>query len=214
MFLFMILLFPTVLGFCAAHSDKKIYGFMIALGAVSGIAVCACSAVFSYMHRIPQYSLVINFFYYFLKIYALPLLLLYAAYFFVTKDSFDFRVKAFFPVVASFYAIYMPYCIIAASDASFSFFLLFVKPVVMLSMVFLSSLIAYRIYCRALENSVSRIVLLGFCEFFVLALPALLEALWLMCLMLPVVYIAAVIYALVALILFFISSRGRSDFLF
>ncbi len=214
MFLFMILLFPTVLAFCCVHSNKKIYGFLISLGAFTGVLVSGFTAAFSYMHRIPEYSFVSNFFYYFLKEYALPLILVYALYFFLTKDSVEFRVKAFFPVVASFFAIYMPYCIIAASSAAFSFYLLFVKPVVMLSMIFLCSLITYKIYCSAQEKNIKGIIAYSFCAILILAVPAVLESLWLMCIALPVVYSVAVCYALVSLVLFFMNSRQNARFLF
>ena len=62
MFAFMVLLFPIVLGFCCAHSTKRIYGFLIAIGAFTGIVVSGCTAVFSYMHRVPEYSFASNFF--------------------------------------------------------------------------------------------------------------------------------------------------------
>lgn len=216
MFLFMVLLFPTVLAFCCVHSDKKIYGFLIACGAFLGILVSGFTAAFSYMHRIPEYSFFSNFFYYFFKQYALPLILVYALYFFITKDSYEFRVKAFFPFVTSFFAIYMPYCIIASATSSveFSFYILFIKPVEMLSMIFLCSLIAYKIYCATLEKKVKTIVLYSIFALLVLALPAILETLWLMCIALPFVYIAAVCYGFVALILFFVNSRQNAKFLF
>ena len=113
----------------------------------AGIIASAGTALFAYMHRIPEYSVSSNFFYYFLKEYAFPMILVYALYFFTTKDSVEFRVKAFFPLIAAFYAIYMPYCVIASSNAAFSFFQLFVKPVLMLSEVFIASLFVYKIYC-------------------------------------------------------------------
>lgn len=183
---------------------------MVFIGALAGILVSGGTAVFSYMHRVPEYSFVSNFLYYTLKEYALPVVLVYAVYFFVTKDDFDFRVKAFFPVLSSFQAIYMPYCTIASNTAAFSFYLLFVKPVVVLSMVFLCSLIAYKIYRCANENKILFIVLYALAALVTLLVPAVLETMWLMEMLLPLVYVAAVLYGLLALILFFVETH-RED---
>lgn len=214
MFLFLILLFPTVLWFCCAHSSKKIYGFLIAVGAFLGVVVSGCAALFSYSHRIPEFSAASNFFYYFLKEYALPLILVYTLYFFTTKDSVEFRVKAFFPVSAAFYAVYMPYCVVSSANSAFSFFQLFVKPVLVLSMVFLASLFAYKIYCAALEKNLRNIFVFSFFALVSLVVPALLETMYLLCVALPAVYAAAVVFAAAALLLFFLNSRKDSKFLF
>lgn len=214
MFLFLILLFPTALYFCCSHSSKKIYGFLVATGAFLGILASGGTALFSYMHRIPEFSVVSNFFYYFLKEYVLPLILVYALYFFATKDSVEFRVKAFFPVVAAFYAVYMPYCVIASSSAAFSFFQLFIKPVLMLSMVFMASFFAYRIFCAAVSRNIRKIVVLSLFALVMLLIPPALETMELLCIALPVVYILAAFFSLFALVLFFVNSREDAKFLF
>lgn len=214
MFLFLILLFPTVLCFCCFHSTKKIYGFLVAAGAFLGIFASGCTALFSYMHRIPEFSLCSNFFYYFLKEYGLPLILVYALYFFTTKDSVEFKIKSFFPVVAAFYAVYMPYCVIASSNAAFSFFQLFAKPVLMLSEVFFASFFAYRIYCAAVSKNISRIIVLSFSALVMLVIPPALETMYLLSIALPVVYVVASVFALFALVLFFVNSRQDAKFLF
>lgn len=214
MFLFLILLFPTVLCFCCFHSTKKIYGFLVASGAFLGILASGCTALFSYMHRIPEFSVCSNFFYYFLKEYVLPLVLVYALYFFATKDSVEFKIKAFFPVSAAFYAVYMPYCVISSSSAAFSFFQLFIKPVLMLSMVFMASFFAYRIYCAAVLKNISKIIVLSFLALIALLVPPALETMYLLCIALPVVYIVAVVFALFALVLFFVNSRKADGFIY
>lgn len=214
MFLFLILLFPTVLCFCCVHSSKKIYGFLITLGAFLGVVVSGCAALFSYSHRIPEFSVASNFFYYFFKEYALPLVLVYALYFFATKDSVEFKVKAFFPVAASFFAVYMPYCVVSSANSAFSFFQLFVKPVMVLSMVFMASFFAYKIYCAALEKNIKKIFVLSVFALFSLVFPAVLETMYLLCIALPAVYAAAVVFAAAALLLFFLNSRKDAKFLF
>lgn len=214
MFLFLILLFPTALYFCCSHSSKKIYGFLVATGAFLGILASGGTALFSYMHRIPEFSVVSNFFYYFLKEYVLPLILIYALYFFATKDSVEFKVKSFFPVVAAFYAVYMPYCVIASSREAFSFFQLFIKPVLMLSMVFMASFFSYRIYCAAISKNIGKIVFLSLLALVMLLIPPALETMELLSIALPVVYILAAVFALFALVLFFVNSRKDAKFLF
>ncbi len=179
-----------------------------------GILASGATALFSYMHRIPEFSVCSNFFYYFLKEYVLPLVLVYALYFFTTKDSVEFKIKAFFPVVAAFYAIYMPYCVIASASTAFSFFQLFAKPVLMLSEVFMASFFAYKIYCTVVSKDISKIIVLSVLALVMLVIPPFLETMELMCIALPVVYIVAVIFALFALVLFFINSRKDDGFIY
>ena len=198
MYLFMMLLIPLVLVFyCIKTSDKAVIPVCI-FGGIVSIVVCICTALFAFLHRIPEYSFASNFSYYSLREYILPVVLLYAFYFLVSKDEISFKIKAFFPLSASFYAFYMPYLIIVSNESAFSFYELFVKPVLVISMLILiekalEKLAQYSIQKKTFGLIISSVVLA-----FVLFVPPFLNTLWITNWMNPLFIILSVVYILLA----------------
>lgn len=214
MYLFMFILIPAILVYEFLKAQNKMVLLLIIAGTLTGILVSTLTAVFTYLHRVPEYSFASNFVYYLLSFYALPVLLVYLAYFFCTKDEIGIRVKAFFPVTVSFYAVFMPYIIIASDNSLCSFFMLFAKPVLLVSMLFLCSRLCYNIF-DGLENNVpAKIVVNGLLAAIVLCVPAALETLWLINVLEPLVYGIAVVFSLGALVLFFVESRHGTKYFF
>ena len=73
-FLFMFVLIPAVLIYASLKAENKIINLLIVIGGVCGVLVSAITAVFSYMHRIPEYNFFSNFVYYVLRLTISPLL--------------------------------------------------------------------------------------------------------------------------------------------
>lgn len=205
MFLFMIMLIPAVLVFCGIRAGDKTEVAVTVSGAVTGVLVSLLVAAFSFRHRIPEYSFAANFLYYAAEEYIVPLLLLYIAYFFITKDTVEFRIRSFFPVTAGFFSVYMPYCIISASGSVFSFFELFVKPVLFLSMLVLASFAVFYIGKQACEKNIKRMVAGGVLLAFILFVPPFLNTLWILDVFAPAMYVLSAVYAFFAACLFFSS---------
>lgn len=127
MYTFSILLLPLALSLYCAHSKRKSDALIIITGLLTGFFVLACKEFFTFSHRIVLYSFGRNFAYLFFREALIPLAVLYAAFFFLSKDTKEFRIKAFFPLLASFYTVYLPYLVITGPEARV-FFTLFVKP--------------------------------------------------------------------------------------
>ena len=81
MFLFMILLFPAVLGFYWVRTSETKIRTLIFTGFLIGVFVDIFMALFTYLHRIPEYNFISNMLYFSLKNYILPSVILYLVYF-------------------------------------------------------------------------------------------------------------------------------------
>lgn len=210
----MFILIPAILVYECLKAEDKVVLLLIIAGSLSGVLVSLCTAVFTYLHRVPEYSFLPNFLYFLLKFYALPVVLLYAVYFFCTKDDFDVRIKAFFPVTVSFYAVFMPYMIIASDSSLASFFMLFVKPVLLVSMLFILSRLCFNIADGMRTHVPSKIAVNALCALLAFCIPSALETLWLLNVAEFLVYAVSALYALFALVLFFVESRNGTKYFF
>lgn len=212
--IFMFALIPAVLTYTCIKAGNRFVNLIVLCGGLSGILVSACTAFFSYMHRIPEYSFMSNFLYFFLKFYFVPMVLLYAVYFLCTKDELSVRLKAFFPLTAAFFAIYMPYCIYADASALKGFFFLFVKPVLCLSMIFYCSVFVNNFFYGINEKKGAVCTVNSICFLVASVLPAVLETMWLLNIAEIAVYAVSVVYSAGALVLFFVKSRQEGRYFF
>lgn len=194
---------------CVRAKDKSIISVVVT-GGVSGILVSACVAIFTYLHRVPELSFGVNISYSLMNEYLVPVVLLYAIYFLLTRDDVQFKIKAFFPLMGSFYAVYMPYRIFSSTEGAYSFFQLFVKPLVVLSFVMYVCKAIFELTKAIKEKKVLDIVLssvLGVISFLV---PAAIETIYLVTVLPVLVYGVSAFYVLSAAVFFFIESR-RED---
>lgn len=213
MFLFMFVLLPMALLYCCLRSsDKSVIGVALT-GALSGVFVCGALALFTYLHRIPQFSFIGNTLYVLLKEYIIPVVLLYTVYFFATSDEKLFKIKSFMPLMLAFYSIYMPYRIIAGTDGAFSFYSLFVKPVCILAMIIYLAKMLF-LFNEGLEQKNTKNSILSVL-FIILAfiIPACMEGLYSLAFIVPVVYAVDFLYCLGALILVFCDCKKQNSFL-
>ena len=194
MFTFLVLLIPCVLIFSCIHSKEKVSGAVSGIGFLLGVIFCAACAFSSFKHRIPDFNLTSNIIYYTVFEYVVPVIVLFLIYFFGTKDSFEFRTKAFFPLCAGFYSVYMPYVIIASSYSAFTFFELFVKPVLVLSMLILASAAVLGIGKASCQRKIFQIILYSMLTAVILFVPPCLNSIWLLDVLLPAVFSVSVVY--------------------
>lgn len=214
MYLFMFIIIPAILVYSCIRAENKIVLLLSLAGAFTGVLVSICTALFTYLHRVPDYNLFSNFFYYLLTFYALPMILLYSVYFFITKDSLEIRVKAFFPLTASFYAVFMPFMIIGSDNCLNSFFMLFAKPVLLISMLFVASRLLYNIFDGSRNSNLSKILVNSLLFLMTLSLPALMESMWILNMAEILVYAISIVFGLFALGLFFVESRREYKYFF
>ena len=135
MLLFLILLLPCALtAYAVFIKDKKII-LPVFAGLITAVVVCACRFFFSYEHRLIYDSFSENFIYYLLKQNLLPLLIVSVVYALVSRDTAEYKVKNFFPLLCSFFAVYLPYCVITSSEIYYQAYDIFLKPVIYLAML-------------------------------------------------------------------------------
>lgn len=207
----MILFLPLVSLYLCLRSNDKAVIFVSVLGFVFAVVECFLIAVFSYMHKVLENNIFSNFIYFFLKENLLPLLVGYLVFFFITKDEKEFRIKALFPFSISFFAVYLPYFCIASDGVMYSFFELFLKPVMIFTMLFFASDGVYKAYKMIQKKAIVKAI---FCILFVLfsiAVPSMLEALWNLKYVTMLVYFTMIVFALGGVISFFISLNKENS---
>ncbi len=197
----MIVLIPSVLVFYCMKARDRALVSVAAAGMVSGLFVCVCTALFTFLHRIPEYSFGSNFAYYAAREYILPLAVLYALFFFVSRDSFSFKIKAFFPLSAGFLSVFMPYMTIASNGSVFSFYEIFAKPAIWLSMVVTTSFLVTRLSHANMEKKNGLIAVYSVLLAFTIFIPPFLNALWITNWLRGLFVVAGTLYILEALAL-------------
>lgn len=208
MFLFMLVLFPSVLVFFGLRVKDKVV-MPVAIGsAVFGVLSCLTLSVLSFRHRIVPFSFFSNWFYFSKTEYILPLLLVSVLYFIITKDNVSFKARNIFVVALAFFAIYMPFCIIGGDAKQFSFFEIFMKPAMILSMTVFFSFFALLLKKNICTKNTPLIVLDCMFLLVLLLLPPAVNALWLVKMLLPVVYLGAVAYCLLSVVPFALLIRA------
>lgn len=135
MLLFLLLLFPVSLVLYFTFTKEKKFLLVVYMGFITAVIVCAVAFITSYPHRIIPDSFFKNYLYYFIKITFLPMLLLPAAFCVFSKNSPDFKAKSIFPLMASFYVVFLPYHIMSLTDSRYSLYDISLRPIIYLAMI-------------------------------------------------------------------------------
>ncbi len=136
MYLFMLLLLPLILAAWIFYKREPHQIPVIFTGLISAVLVCGFRAFFLYSHRIIPLSFESNMLYLLIRQTLLPIMVLYGVFFAVSRDTISYKVEALFPLLISFYMLYLPYTILSGADHIITTFLLFVKPVLFTVMIF------------------------------------------------------------------------------
>ena len=136
MYLFMLLLLPLILAAWIFYKREPHQIPVIFAGLISAVLVCGFRAFFLYSHRIIPLSFESNMLYLLIRQTLLPIMVLYGVFFAVSRDTISYKVEALFPLLISFYMLYLPYTILSGADHIITTFLLFVKPVLFTVMIF------------------------------------------------------------------------------
>ena len=153
MLLFLLLLFPVSLVLYFLFAREKKFSLVVFIGFFTGILVCAIHFIVSYAHRLIPDSFFQNYFYYFIKLSFLPMLLVPAGFCVLSKITWEYKAKAIFPLMASFYAVYLPYYIMSMTDSRYSLYDISLRPLIYLAMIIQISYSAKRlVYCIQEDN--------------------------------------------------------------
>ena len=205
MLIFLLFLLPvSLIAYAFFVKDKKIILPIIA-GLLTAVVVCACRFFFTYEHRLVYDSFSEIFSYYVVKQAFLPLFVVSAVYGLISRDAAEFKVKNFFPLLTTFYAIYLPYCVITASEYYYQAYDIFLKPVIYLAMLVMISFClidgfeafkAKKIVCIIFD-----VLIIGVYAFY----PAVSDALYAINYSFAVILLIGIIYSALPVVYFILS---------
>lgn len=184
---------PVSLFIYFSVTGEKRFSTLSFTGFFIGMLVCAVRFIFFYSHRLVPESFLSNFLFYFIFICLLPMIL-YGVYVLLTKDSVEFKLKAFFPLMASFGAVYYPYYFLTMSGSLYTGYDLFFRPVIYLAMLAGIELAFVKIYEAFKNKNTLNKVLYIIMAVFYLVFPAIVDTSYIMNILFWLFAIFAVLY--------------------
>lgn len=208
MYFFMFLLLPLILAaWCFYKKDSHLIP-VIFTGAVAAVLVCGFKAFFLYSHRIIPYSFESNVIYLLVRQTLLPVVLLYGIFFAWSKDEISYKVEAFFPLLISFYMLYLPYTIVSTSEGLYTTFPLIVKPVLFVVMIFSLALSAKHIEKTVKNKKYAFSVIWAIIGLVSVVVPSLLEGMYILDMNYLLLLILSGVYSAALPVLFILSRFG------
>ncbi len=135
MLLFLILFMPCVLAlYCFVSKNKKVAP-VIFIGLMVALLYCAVRVIGTFSHRIIPDSFGTNYFYYLIRFTVIPVITIYALYVLLTRDTWEFKISMFFPLLGTFYAVFIPYKVVAFTQSVYSGYDLFLRPMIYMAMI-------------------------------------------------------------------------------
>lgn len=202
MILFASLLLPVFLiGYFIIKQDKSIV-IPVSIGVIIAVLVCLFRMFFVYAHRIIPYSFSQNFIYYLLRQSVLPVFIIYGLFFLFSKDNLEYKIKMCFPLLISFYMVYLPYIIITSSEGLYSFYPLFVKPIVFLMMIIVFAQCIKKIFETFNNKKYVFFVLYILLLIIYLAAPAVFDALYVIDTDIFIMSVSSIVYCALPIVYF------------
>lgn len=204
----MFLLLPLVLAaWCFYKRDSHLLP-VIFTGAVPAVLVCGFKAFFLYSHRIIPYSFESNVLYLLIRQTLLPVILLYGLFIVWSKDKISYKVEAFFPLLISFYMLYLPYTIVSTTEGLYTSFPLFVKPVLFVVMIFSLALSAKHIEKSIRNRKIIFAIIWILIGLVSVVIPSLLEGMYILDMNYLLVLVLSAVYSALLPVLFILSRFG------
>ena len=215
MYLFLFLALPIFyIIFVQINEDKKSLsqGFMIFFGIFVAALFYLIDFFVSNSYVDFRYG-VFKIYPHFFKIFTLiPFLICGLILFLFAKDKIAFKLQNFFPLLLGFYTVYLPYQIIS-KNANFDFFLLFVLPIIIFTMLILLDFsMNYIIFL--IEKKLNKKILLIVIPLiiYVLGMPALLCSMYYQASLLPLVYIFVILQSAMVVLFNLFSTKIQGFF--
>lgn len=130
MLTFLLLFFPSIILIHYLWNKNNKMVLVALVGIIASVVLAACKSFFFLAHRVVSYSFTDNFVYYLTRESVVPVIVVFALYLLVSRDSLDFKLQSVFSLEAGFYAIYLPYCVFNSELMEYSFYPIFFKPLV------------------------------------------------------------------------------------
>ena len=205
----MFLLLPLVLAIWCFYKKDPHSIPVIAAGLITAVLVCGFRAFFLYAHRIIPLSFASNMIYLLLRQTLIPVVVIYGVFFLVSKDTISYKVEALFPLLSSFYLLYLPYTIISTSEKIITTFPLFVKPVLFTVMIFSLALSASHIENALVNKKYIMVVIWSLVSVISIVFPSVLETMYLLDMSYFMILVMSGVYSALLPVLFIMSRLGR-----
>ena len=140
----------------------------------------------------------------------LPVIVLYGVFFLVSKDELSYKVEALFPLLISFYMLYLPYTILSGADHIITTFLLFVKPVLFTVMIFSLGLSAKHIEKNINAKKYFFTAVWILISLVSIVVPSVLETMYILDMSYFLILVLSGVYSLVLPVLFILSRLGKA----
>ena len=208
MYLFMFLLFPLLLAaWCFYKRDAHLIPAIVT-GLVTAVLVCGFKAFFLYSHRIIPFSFESNVVYLLIRQTLLPVILVYGLFFLWSKDKISYKVDSLFPLLVSFYMLYLPYTIVSTAENVFTTFPLFIKPVLFAVMLFSIALGAKHIEKTLVNKKYFFTALWIIISIVNIIAPSLLEGMYMLDMSYLLILVLSAVYSALLPVLFILSRLG------
>jgi len=182
MLLFLIVLFPiSILFFFLSRKESGSSLLTVFIGFFTAAILCAYKTFFSSSYHLPVLSFFGIFSYMFFTQIFLPITILFVLFCILTrKDTIAYRFANFFPLMTGFYSVYLPY-ITLNTELPYSFYHIFIKPLLFLAMLYLVSCLLRKILEDIVQEKKSKKIFRdGVLILLAMMIPALVEVLWVM----------------------------------
>ncbi len=210
MYLFMLLLLPLILAaWCFYKKDPHMIP-VIFTGLITAVLVCGFRAFFLYSHRIIPLSFAANMVYLLVRQTLLPVLVLYGIFFLISKDTLSYKIEAIFPLLISFYILYLPYTILSSSEKIITSFPLLVKPLLFTVMIFSLALCAKHIEKAVTGKKYFSGAVWSLISLVCVVFPSVMETMYLLDMSYFLILILSGVYSLVLPVLFILSRLGKA----
>lgn len=212
MLLFLFIVLPlSLVVYYLFNKERKFFCPML-VGALCTVLLCAFKVFFTYSHRLIPVSFSENFAFYLLNQSCVPVCVVSLIYFLMTKDSLENKINAFFPLISSFYAVYLPYQVVSGTTSVYSGYAIFIKPLVYLAMIVQCAL-SFRCIFSSIKSKKAAFVVINIVLIVAyLIIPAIIETLYAMNLSFVAVIILSAVYVIIPVVHLILSKmKGLSS---
>lgn len=200
MLLFLLCFMPCVLAFYYCYvNDKKVLPVMF-IGLMTAVIYCFVRVMGFYSHRLIPDSFQSNYIYYLFRFTIIPIVAIYGIYLLITRDSWEFKTKMFFPLIGTFYAIFIPYKVIAFTQSIYNPYDIFIRPLIYMAMIAQCAISIKAIYNGSKDKNIVSIVLNALLIVVFIVLPAIFDSLYIMNIYIVFAFVGGIIYSIIPLI--------------
>ncbi len=202
MFIFLVLFLPLVFVWFSLHAKDKVFFASGLWGIFAAVLDIIFLIFFTNQHHVFLADFFSNFVYFSVNEYFLPVFVWSLFYFLILKESNSFKLSSLFIFQIGFFAVFLPYFVLSSETITFSFFELFLKPVLVLSMILIFKfLVDFSIkFFESQKKFLS--ILLGFLAFVNYFIPSVLESLWILKSQIVLLMILIILYCAFGLFIF------------